>query len=828
MKIAILRYITILLILFFSANIYAQSNTIRAVRLPAIAKLTGVTNSERIPALFLKRAKDAGYTHIIYPVAIRAGEWGKGKYQAGDTGEEYKALKDAFIKVNKAGLFLIPELPSANRHSALAWLNADNSDIYYQPIANDLLAGQAKSDILDDDVLIFFQFSDLLGTNSEDVETQEISVSTRTSGNGVEAVPSWAPTPEGFAKSYKSLLGDLIARAFKDTQLSEDKFEYIHIGYDEPYLFNALVTRENKLLIGKSQDDLKYMYDINPDGSGVIRVPRAGNPSIDEKALNLAALSDADNRRLRVYDDWYYEYESGDEYQAAVNDLIAQHIADRMSQVSSLLPNVAVIMHADIFDPQHNGGYFETSGALPLLSAKFDLLGLERKKLLLMPWSYQTTHQHDAEGTLGQVNVDGVKELVVTTVKKLSAPWIACGVTFPRLSPPFLPDPNRIPRAICRAVTAKYVIERTVEEKLEDIHLDAVVNFDARGQHYDASKAIKHFTDHDFSFLYIHAFADGIHPHTLSQTFNIANAVSNLPQDLKTDYVQGFATAVWVEPWDTSRTIYDQVPEFNVMEVAANAYTSSKHAGPSALFGHLQAIPDLGLAADKQLVSVLDYFSTNKTVFDSRFFETINSPRNYVAFYDAIWYCNLLSERDNLDPVYEFDRIDFNKFFGKLSTSNMYHPLIDDMLGLTADLSRNGYRLPTRAELQQINTNPDIVKGQAPLLGEYVWIDGRPDSAFQYADEQIVSTGMPPFGPRTSEGEFVSFRVVRNWLNGDIDFSNDVDRDDLALLLDNRNKSVSTSNCGEACDLDGDGLITVLDARKLLLSCTRPRCATDD
>jgi hypothetical protein len=150
------------------------------------------------------------------------------------------------------------------------------------------------------------------------------------------------------------------------------------------------------------------------------------------------------------------------------------------------------------------------------------------------------------------------------------------------------------------------------------------------------------------------------------------------------------------------------------------------------------------------------------------------------------------------------------------------------MLGLTADLSRNGYRLPTRAELQQINTNPDIVKGQAPLLGEYVWIDGRPDSAFQYADEQIVSTGMPPFGPRTSEGEFVSFRVVRNWLNGDIDFSNDVDRDDLALLLDNRNKSVSTSNCGEACDLDGDGLITVLDARKLLLSCTRPRCATDD
>jgi hypothetical protein len=61
----------------------------------------------------------------------------------------------------------------------------------------------------------------------------------------------------------------------------------------------------------------------------------------------------------------------------------------------------------------------------------------------------------------------------------------------------------------------------------------------------------------------------------------------------------------------------------------------------------------------------------------------------------------------------------------------------------------------------------------------------------------------------------------------DLDGDNDIDRDDLNILLKDRNKSVSDSSCGTACDLDGDGIITALDARKLVLLCTRPRCATE-
>ena len=61
-------------------------------------------------------------------------------------------------------------------------------------------------------------------------------------------------------------------------------------------------------------------------------------------------------------------------------------------------------------------------------------------------------------------------------------------------------------------------------------------------------------------------------------------------------------------------------------------------------------------------------------------------------------------------------------------------------------------------------------------------------------------------------------------ITGDLDHDGDIDMNDLNVILSYRNQEATA--CPE-CDLDGDGVITVLDARKLVLMCTRPRCAIE-
>jgi hypothetical protein len=93
----------------------------------------------------------------------------------------------------------------------------------------------------------------------------------------------------------------------------------------------------------------------------------------------------------------------------------------------------------------------------------------------------------------------------------------------------------------------------------------------------------------------------------------------------------------------------------------------------------------------------------------------------------------------------------------------------------------------------------------------------------------LAAAGVPVWGD-TRYGNLDIFAVpllTGKPLPGDLDGDEDVDRDDLNLLLADRNKRVGDSVCGSRCDLDGDGRITVLDGRKLVLLCTRPGCAIE-
>ena len=79
------------------------------------------------------------------------------------------------------------------------------------------------------------------------------------------------------------------------------------------------------------------------------------------------------------------------------------------------------------------------------------------------------------------------------------------------------------------------------------------------------------------------------------------------------------------------------------------------------------------------------------------------------------------------------------------------------------------------------------------------------------------------YGSLSEPSNIVSAPSKAVRIPGDFDGDYDIDRDDINILLSYRNMPASSFPEG---DIDGDGKITVLDARKLMLRCTRPRCAT--
>ena len=74
---------------------------------------------------------------------------------------------------------------------------------------------------------------------------------------------------------------------------------------------------------------------------------------------------------------------------------------------------------------------------------------------------------------------------------------------------------------------------------------------------------------------------------------------------------------------------------------------------------------------------------------------TSNYPVEYISWYDAIYFCNKLSEKKGLQPVYAVNgKIDVRKWG--------YEPYNDDEIygEITQNIFANGYRLPTVEEWQ--------------------------------------------------------------------------------------------------------------------------------
>lgn len=71
----------------------------------------------------------------------------------------------------------------------------------------------------------------------------------------------------------------------------------------------------------------------------------------------------------------------------------------------------------------------------------------------------------------------------------------------------------------------------------------------------------------------------------------------------------------------------------------------------------------------------------------------------------------------------------------------------------------------------------------------------------------------------------VDFVLQSGSIIGDLDGDQDIDRDDLNIILAARNTPAQGPD--DPMDIDGDGKITALDARKLVTMCTRHRCAVE-
>ncbi len=99
--------------------------------------------------------------------------------------------------------------------------------------------------------------------------------------------------------------------------------------------------------------------------------------------------------------------------------------------------------------------------------------------------------------------------------------------------------------------------------------------------------------------------------------------------------------------------------------------------------------------------------------------------------------------------------------------------------------------------------------------GTHIWFSWTPTTTgVHHLYVELLETT-----PDVKLGNNVSSLDVDVLRKGDVNGDGQINRADLTEILENVGQHASQSACGPACDLNGDGIISVLDVRKLVLIC---------
>ena len=643
---------------------------------------------------FLSRVVNAGYTHIMFPYAVDSGstEWEDGLYIKPDTSAGLRLrITSNFETVRRFNLKLIPFVTVHSRWAG-HWRNANNPAIEFEPIIRDEQSFRLLRKALAPthwDMLVHPLLTILSATFP-------------TSKTDYSGCPVLAPDHEPFSRTFESFIRDVVAEAYRQYQINTgdtSNLEFIHIGSDEPISYDQEVSHSNKFLVGQSEIDREWIYDNVPDHGGT---------EIECDSIWVNRIDSITGGTITEQIPVIYK---GPPDSIGRSYLLAAAIRQRVSEVKRYLPETKVILFSDILDPEFLGRTYKTSVALDLLdtatitytnSAGTSITGPLSDHLVLMPWKYLSNYNEPTRGEVTDAYLGYTGEQLKRVTKDLGC-VLGCG---------FLPFPFLATACISKCAT--YIV--TVDRMPDNITTELL--FESAVFHYNPRNTFSAFTNAGFPVIYMWAYEWGapyLYQQSIQSAFNYADAARRMAAPGRDSLMLGYSVAFWPEDsmfWDFSNPNldpYDQPAPFNAIEIMAAAANNENFApntgtANSLFFGNLILLP--GDSANppvymtSQPITSLDYLCVTRDVINSGRLDHINDIETAVHLHEAMLFCNELSKREGKDTVYSIRDLEYMPVTHRPGGNYQPYkkrPLVQSMQ-FSVDLSRNGYRLPTRAE----------------------------------------------------------------------------------------------------------------------------------